>query len=506
MAGKWTDSRVRHAMQQRSQRLLWKIVLPFAGGGILLLTVGVLAAGYVIHLQNASAELLEWNVSSIRAAEELEIVIRETRYRLNQYLLTGDPHHLHEVRHLRETTEFWIAEAERLATTVEEEQLLHQVREGYRRFLEARSRLTDNVDLEVVRQMARDILPNDVLRPARLYLDLNEQHLSRSTDESRAVADRLVIGLLLLGLCGAVAGLVAGYGLARGVSRSILQLSVPVGDVAGQLEAVVGQVSVSAEPPLDDLEQILQLVSERVSTVIEQLQESQRTALRTEQLASLGQFAAGLAHELRNPLMSMKILIQAALEDVGEARLTGRDLMVLEEEIRRLEQLVQGFLDFARPPEAIRQTVSLIDVIAPAVSLLSAQAARRDVHVGTSVDAALPPVEGDPGQLRQVVLNLVLNAIDATPPGGRVDIYATEQNGVAVIRVEDTGCGLPDELGESIFDPFVSTRETGIGLGLSICRRIVETHQGSMSAKTRPQGGAELTFTVPLARSVASAS
>lgn len=502
MTGKWTNGRGHKATERRSGRLLWRIALPFAAGGIVILAVGILAAWYVVRLQNASSDLLDWNVSSIRAAEELEIVIRETRYRLNQFLLTDDRSNLNDAFALRGTTEEWIAEAERLATTAEEKELLNQVRAGYRRFLDESSRLTSGeADAEFVRHMARDILPVEVLRPARLYLDLNEQHLARSSEENKAVADRLVAGLLLLGFCGAVAGLVVGYGLARGISRSIFQLSVPVRDVAGQLDEVVGPVSVSADPALEDLEQILQLVSERVATVIAQLQASQRAAVRAEQLASLGQFAAGLAHELRNPLMSMKILVQAAQERGASAELSGRDLSVLDEEIRRLEQLVQGFLDFARPPETVRRAISLTEVLPPSVNLVAAQAARRGVAVGCEIDPELPPVAADTGQLRQVILNLLLNALDATPSGGRVDVAAHRQNGDAVVSVTDTGCGLPEDLGETIFEPFVSHRETGIGLGLSICRRIVETHHGFITARTRPEGGSVFTFTIPFAAS-----
>lgn len=508
MNEKWTgqnrpadSSTIRMNFPGRSSRLLWRIVAPFACGGLVLLVVGGLAASYVVRIQNFSSEMLAWNVSSIRAAEELEIVIRETRYRLNQFLLTGDPNHLEGAAALRESTEQWIAEAGKLATMPDEKQLVEQVRTGYQHFLNEREKLVEGqIDPEIVRHLARDILPNEVLGPAREYLDLNEQHLARSSAENESVADRLVIGLLLLTLCGAVGGLMAGYGLARGISRSILELSVPVRDVAGQLANVVGPITVSADPQLEDLEQILQVVSERVATVIAQLEASQKVALRAEQLASLGQFAAGLAHELRNPLMAMKILVQSALERDPAASLSERDLSVIDEEITRLEHLVQGFLDFARPPEAVRQSVSIGEIVSSTVNLATPQANRSGVSVSCEVDADLPPVHGDAGQLRQVVLNLLLNAIDATPEGGEVAVRAHRNNDDAVVRVADTGHGLPVDLGDTIFDPFVSTRETGIGLGLSICRRIMETHLGAVTAMARPEGGAEFIVTIPVSQ------
>lgn len=254
---------------------------------------------------------------------------------------------------------------------------------------------------------------------------------------------------------------------------------------------------------MEDLEGLLQVVSERVATVITQLQESQRTAMRAEQLASLGQFAAGLAHELRNPLMSMKILVQTAMESGTAAAMSWRDLSILDEEITRLEQLVQGFLDFARPPEAVRHSINLADVVTSTVNLVTPQAGRRGVSVTCDVSDDLPPVDADSGQLRQVILNLLLNAIEATPTGGTVSIHGECLNDFAVLRVTDAGAGLPEELGDSIFEPFVSSRETGIGLGLSICRRIVETHQGTITAQDRSAGGAEFIVRIPVADAVA---
>src|SRR5262249_20748212 len=157
------------------------------------------------------------------------------------------------------------------------------------------------------------------------------------TEENQEIADRLVVGLLLLGTCGAGAGLLAGFGIARGISRSIIQLSLPVRDAAGQLDEVVGPLTLSAGWGLPGTGGVLRTVAGKMGTVIERLHRSQREALRAEQLAAVGQLAAGMAHELRNPLMSMKILVQAAAAGEEAACLSRRDLAVLEEEIDRLE-------------------------------------------------------------------------------------------------------------------------------------------------------------------------
>jgi signal transduction histidine kinase len=181
--------------------------------------------------------------------------------------------------------------------------------------------------------------------------------------------------------------------------------------------------------------------------------------------------------------------------------------MVLEEEMTRLEHLIQTFLDYARPPLLERRSFEAREVVQQVVSLVSARAGQR----GVNIECALPeqPVEllADVGQFRQVLLNLLLNALDATEEGGtvwlevateaRLERAAARPGKWFILRVADTGHGLPPALGQRIFEPFVSTKETGLGLGLSICKRLVEAHGGEITAADRPGGGAIFTVRLP---------
>src|SRR6185437_17145998 len=209
-----------------------------------------------------------------------------------------------------------------------------------------------------------------------------------------------------------------------------------------------------------------------------------------------GQMAAGIAHELRNPLMPMKILVQAAAERSPSPGLDERDLAVLEQEITRLERSIQLFLDFARPPRLEKRTFDIGEMLASLVNLLTPRAEQQGVRLEFRPPEQPISIQADVGQIRQVVLNLLLNALDATPHGGRVQLElsapksAVEGDGAkdhwVTLRVSDTGRGLPAGLGQRIFEPFVSTKETGLGLGLSISKRIVETHEGDIRAADRP--------------------
>ena len=233
------------------------------------------------------------------------------------------------------------------------------------------------------------------------------------------MANRLILALLLLGTCGAIAGLVAGYGVARGINRSIFQLSVPIRDVAGKLNEVVGPIAVSADPSVEELETMLGNVSAQVASVVEQLHERHREVIRADQLAAVGQLAAGLAHELRNPLMCMKVLVQSAACRGDNATLDSRDLQVLNEEITRLETLLQTFMDFARPAKLEKQEADLASIVRQTVDLLSGKAKRRNVTIDCRLSEEQLTVEADAAQLRQVVLNLLLNALDTVPAEAR---------------------------------------------------------------------------------------
>jgi len=261
---------------------------------------------------------------------------------------------------------------------------------------------------------------------------------------------------------------------------------------------------------LAELESVLRLIDGRVRNMVETLQQREREALVSEQLATLGQMAAGLAHELRNPLTSMKILVQGALASFASAeferdgsdsqRLSSRDLAVLDEEILRLERLLQSFLDLARPPKPYKHVTDLRPLVIQSIAFLENQAAGRSITIDSDVGAAPLYADVDVGQFRQLIFNLVLNALEAMPAGGNICVaLKTEGGGWLALEVADRGVGLPPSLGEKIFDPFTTTKETGLGLGLSVCKRIAAAHAGTLTCADRVGGGVVFTFRLPTA-------
>jgi two-component system sensor histidine kinase HydH len=473
-------------------RMTWPILIL----SILTLGGGIVAAWLVYHSQRDAFNVLAKNAASMWAAEELVISLRDVRHELHLFLITKHSEHLDAIPHLRQRTDYCLEEAERTAVREKGQELIGRVRTGYDRFFtDFQSLPKDPRDQEDrIRKLADSILTDEILQPAQEYLDSNEDEIAARNEEYKLVTLRIVLGLVLLGICGAASG----FGISWAISRSIVRLSVPIRDAAGKLNEIVGPITLSARWGLDELEGVLRTIAERIGAVIERLQQSEREARRAEHLAAVGQMAAGIAHELRNPLMPIKILVQSASDRRPSPGLDGRDLAVLEQEISRLERSIQTFLDFARPPQIEKRTFEAREVLEQIVQLLEARAERQGVRIERDFPDEPLVIQADVGQFRQVVLNLLLNALDAVASGGTIWLVLRKESGGWLrLSVADSGCGLPADLGAQIFEPFVSTKETGLGLGLSICKRIVEAHEGKIQADDRPEGGTVFTVRLP---------
>jgi len=304
-------------------------------------------------------------------------------------------------------------------------------------------------------------------------------------------------GLATVGGVGSLAGLLLGYGLARGLSRTIHQLRIQVRDAADRLSQELPAVVLMPENGDDPLTRDAGELVQQVEQVVRKLQQREREVRRAERLAAVGQLAAGVAHEIRNPLTSIKMLVQAGREDL-QTGLSEEDLQVIEREIRRLERCLQTFLDFARPPRLERSQINLANAVEQTLSLVRGRAEKQGVAINLVRPAGPIEIEADGEQLQQVLVNLILNALDALPQGGQITVdLRVPPGGPIEVRVRDTGAGIAAEVLPRMFEPFTSGKETGVGLGLVVSRRIVEDHGGTLLGRNHPGGGAEFLFTLP---------
>lgn len=232
--------------------------------------------------------------------------------------------------------------------------------------------------------------------------------------------------------------------------------------------------------------------AEELATANLSLREAEAEVRRSERLAALGQLSAGLAHELRNPLGSIRgsaELLQRSARSESEVvkELAG----IIREEVDRTNSLVTRFLDFARPLEPRRERTNLTDLIDRA-----AGHARVDIIRNYSPD--IPELPLDPALMEQVFINLLSNAAQASAPGAPITVATRLSEGFVEISVVDRGCGIPADKLETIFNPFVTTKQTGVGLGLAIVAKIVDGHGGAMSVESEPGKGSAFHVRLPL--------
>jgi PAS domain S-box-containing protein len=234
---------------------------------------------------------------------------------------------------------------------------------------------------------------------------------------------------------------------------------------------------------------------------LSRLNELEREKRRAERLASIGALASGIAHEIKNPLVAIKTFAELLPERFTDEDFHGDFSKVVVREIERIDALVarlRGLTPTAQHP----MPLDIVSPLQETLALLRAQLEQTHITVSTSFHSPLPLIAGDADQLKQLFLNVLVNAVEAMPIGGQLDVRVATRTGIGaqavVVEVEDTGSGIPPTLLTKIFDPFVTTKERGSGLGLSICRGIADAHRAAIYAMNSAKGrGAVIVIEFP---------
>lgn len=234
--------------------------------------------------------------------------------------------------------------------------------------------------------------------------------------------------------------------------------------------------------------------------------EERLARIRTERLAQLGTLLAGFAHEVRNPLSTISLNLQLVLEEFREPesprdKRTQKRVAVVEAEVRRLQKILEEFLSFARAPEPKLVPVDLNQRLQAVVDFHQPELREQGVSLRfyPGSDVGLVPADWD--HVQAAIVNLVRNAKDATPAGGEVLVSTSREPGFVVIRVTDTGAGIPPDVQPRVFDPYFSTKKSGTGLGLPTARRVAAEHGGSLSLQSEVGKGTQFALRLAAASS-----
>jgi two-component system NtrC family sensor kinase len=273
----------------------------------------------------------------------------------------------------------------------------------------------------------------------------------------------------------------------------------------------LGDLAASFNKMTEEVAGVQAHIEEQVRRKTAELEKVHRTLLSSEKMASIGKLAATVAHEINNPLFGILTYARLVLRELLKHDLPNRDelveqLQTIERESKRCGELVKNLLTFSRQQPSHREPNDLNTIVHRAALLVKHKLDMQSIELTERLATGLPPVECDANQIQQVVLVLMVNASEAMPKGGALEVTsgldaAGEQG---FVRVKDTGCGIPEDVLPRIFDPFFTTKEdqNRTGLGLAVAHSIVEQHAGDISVRSAPGEGTEFTVQLPVAAAV----
>lgn len=442
--------------------------------------------------QEVAQRLAHRSIEGIQLAAELETLMHERSY-VSNYLLSHDPRFLAEGAPHHAEFERWMAELDGFARTEQEKALVATARGQYFGYT---AKGDEVVRLEQAQQgdQARQVFftmkaeVDGLLASSQQLFVLAERDMEdrRAEADAEITVERQRI-LWLTGL-GAVTSLLAGFLLARYVARPLHKLVLRIGAEGGE-----AQVQFQGDE--------VGYLEVQVNALLERVRRQERALLQAEKLSELGEIAAEIAHETLNPLAGARGMLQVLRRGVVSADRLPAELAAVEGELRRVEEIVQRLMRYARPLEPHIRRAPVAELVEHAIRTVQATPAAS----GHAIERAeLPEVDWalDPALIEQVLVNLLVNACEASPAGAPVALRVQAADSTLTFVVSDRGPGLTPEQRERLFHPFFTTKPHGNGLGLAVSRNIVLEHGGQIEADAAPGGGA--VFRVTLSRGEAS--
>ena len=313
-----------------------------------------------------------------------------------------------------------------------------------------------------------------------VHIGIKEERIEQTLNRMRNIIIALTFIVTLIGSA-----------LSCSLSRFITKPLYKLMDFSHELSRgeFGGQIDIKTKDEIEDLSRTFNSLSHELELYRKKMEESYKQMLRTEKLTALGRLSAGLAHEIRNPLTSIKVLFQTFRDNPD---LTKEDMKVVLSAVEQMDDLLTRFLRFARSDEFNLMDVYVNSLIKQVINLAQFQIKNQSIEVELQL-TKLPPVRADRAMIQQALLNLILNAVEAMPEGGALTVSSKVDDGYAFVSVSDTGTGIPEDIKDKIFDPFFTTKDEGTGLGLSIAYNVVNLHNGEVSLESNGNG---TTFTI----------
>ncbi|MCE5242379.1 MAG: ATP-binding protein [Syntrophobacteraceae bacterium] len=467
---------------------------------LLLVTVGTGAVTMwlIFRIGSVLAYVIDNNVQGLRASQEMETSLTVENGFLTFYLLDGNPEWLNRIHTSRREFDEWLTEAKDASYTERQRKLVDEIASKHSGYAHLQEKVVERyLSGDREEGYALHLAAEKDFHALRDLCNSYKAIHTRGIEEARSgirSQGRFINSMILFCL---PAALIIGVVLIYILVNNILE---PIRLLAAGAHAKNSEIRVVNE--VKELTKRVSSLMEDVDHTQTQLQLSQEHLLQSEKLAMVGKLAASVAHTIRNPLTSVKMRLFSMERSLGLSETQKEDFEVISEEIRHIDNILRNFLEYSRPPKLKIQSISLSDVVDMAIQLLKHRIESYGVELELYRQRKLPDIEGDAEQLKEVFVNLILNACEAMVDGGTIIIR--EEEGIAepfghvlVVRVRDNGPGIPESVLDRVFEPFFSMKEEGTGLGLSIARRIIEDHHGCLNVRSKEGKGTTFTITLP---------
>jgi two-component system sensor histidine kinase HydH len=491
---------------------MWRqVVLPVIIVGLSWLTMSIATSCYVLWLDASYQRMFDENVASATAAG----VLQEKIWQFHAELITEWDRTANwsgRVANFEKELATQLMALNASVTTAEERTLAESLNRQIQRYRDALGALlrpeTRPSDHDLAaRQAQLFTIAVEASRRSDRLRQINDELSQTATARRIRVRNIVLGGRSVASILVSALGIAFGWWTANRLKKSVTQIQVTLHDPSARAPGDLGTVKVHGGDELASIRQQVELVVDRLRRTGEELRSAQDEVLRSERLAAIGGLAAGVAHELRNPLTSVKLLLQHAASRGGDAIVAAPRVALILDEIDRMEGTIQGLLDFSRPAQPQRKLHDLRMTIERAMHLVEGRAEKQQVE--TELSLGLEPlwVNGDPQQLHQVFVNLLINGIEAMPDGGTlaVSLVGEPETNEVIVEIVDTGDGIPADLLPRLFEPFATGKERGTGLGLAVSRRILEEHSGAISVRPGTPSGTIFQVTLPSAAPAALA-
>ena len=467
---------------------------------VITLLGGLVMVWYTYRMEGLLTDLIDKNLAAYQRAEALESALVHQKGYVSYFFQDRNPEWLVHLTRYREIFQKRLDEARSLVESDRQRDIINRIEAEYVQYITLKDQVIGyytSGDRERGERLHTEVRKHffKVLEHCEQYKGLYTEKIRLIKTSSYGQAKKLRV--------------IAGTAVLLVLLLGVVLAFVLVNDILEPLRKLAMEANPGVSPDRSDevkaLGRSIRGLIEDIDQTHSELEKSREHLLQAEKMVVVGKLAAGMAHSIRNPLTSVKMRLFSLNRTLNLSHHQKEDFEVISEEILHVDNIVQNFLEFSRPPKLRMQDMSPSEVVDLVLRLLAHRLQSYNVSVHLERGGYLPTCKIDPERLKEVLVNIVENACEAMKGGGTITIREEKGEDAALgeaafISLEDSGPGIPEPIQSKIFEPFFTTKEEGSGLGLSIAVRIMEEHGGRLSLKSVEGKGAVFSVIIPVLR------